>query len=182
LSLLRRLLAAGLATILLSGCAELGFRGDAAGDFVGQLETAPENFAVSGRLSLRQGERSDHLQFDWQHSPERDVVLFLSPLGQGLAEITRDASGARLTRPNGQQDTAPDLNSLTQQVLGAPLPLGELGEWLRGARGVSGTFDGWQIAVTQVAPFHQRRLPRRLEASRDEVNLTLIVDDWGPGD
>jgi outer membrane biogenesis lipoprotein LolB len=65
--------------------------------------------SLDGRISLRQGDRSDHLQFDWQHAPGRDVVLFSSPLGQGLAELGREAGGAWLKLPGKPEQRAADL-------------------------------------------------------------------------
>ena len=168
---------AAASAMLLGGCAS--FESSAGDPITGP---ALENFAVSGRLAMRQGERSDHLGFDWMHAPERDVVLFLDPLGQGLAEIVRDAAGARLTRRDSPTIEALNLGELTERLFGVTLPLGELGEWLRGARGAKGEVQGWRIEITETTPYHERRLPRRLEASRGDVALTLIVDVWGEPD
>jgi outer membrane lipoprotein LolB len=145
--------------MLLAGCAL-----SPPAEPVAVVDVAPATFAAHGRLSLRQGERRDHLGFDWTHSPERDVVLFLSPLGQGLAEIGRDGAGAWLTRPGEPELRASDLRSLAQQAFGAPLPLDALPDWLRGAHGGSGTADGWRIAIT------------------DDIELLILIDGWGEGD
>lgn len=144
-----------------------------------------DTFFVSGRLSLRQGDRRDFLKFDWQHAPARDTVLLLSPLGQGVAELVRDGSGAKLLRPGETPVNAPDIDTLIFQILGTAVPLDELGIWLSGRRGVSGQVGGWRISVVQTSPHPvsaNGRLPRRLEAVRDDVALTLIVDQWAAGD
>jgi outer membrane lipoprotein LolB len=141
------------------------------------------SFASSGRISLRQGERSDHLQFDWRHASGRDVVLFSTPLGQGLAELGRDAGGAWLRVPGEALRRAPDLEALTQMLFGAPLPLDALAEWLRGARpGPDGDVEGWRIAVPESVPWRQHRLPRRLEARRDDIELRIVIDEWNDVD
>lgn len=168
-----------LATLLLAACSGM----QEVSESTQLLGPALQSFASNGRISLRQGERSDHLQFDWQHGPERDVVLFSSPLGQGLAELGRDAAGAWLIVPGESERRAPDLGTLAQRLFGAPLPLDILAEWLRGARpALSGEVDGWRIAVTEAAPFGQRRLPRRLEVRRDDIELRIVIDGWGEGD
>lgn len=169
---------ASLAALALGGCATPA----GSPEVVVELGPPIDSFIARGRLALRQGERSDHLQFDWQHAPQRDSVLLLSPLGQGLAEIVRDAAGARMSRPNEAAIEAPDLATLAQNVFGTPLPLEELGHWLRGARGTVGSTAGWRVAVTEATPYRQRRLPRRLEASWGDVMLILIVDEWGEAD
>jgi outer membrane lipoprotein LolB len=177
----RRSFVAALATLpgWLGGCAALMPEVDEP-----ELTVGPPlaRFSITGRLALRQGERRDHLGFDWQHSPESDTVLLLSPLGQGLAEILRDAGGAQLKRPGEPMVSAPTLAALAQHVFGVNLPLQELGEWVRGARGRDGQSDGWTIRVLQTLAYPDaaspRRLPRRLLATREDVELTLIVDDW----
>lgn len=164
-----------LVALILAACAELPPPTESS------LTLGPPLASVSaeGRISLRQGERRDHLRFRWEHAPGSDVVLLMSPLGQGLAELTRDRNGARLTQPNQPTITADTLPQLTQRVLGAPLPLEAMADWLRGARpDLRGEVDGWQVVVSETSPYRQRRLLRVLEARRDDVEFKLIVDDW----
>ncbi len=137
---------------------------------------------------MRQEKRSDHLRFRWQHTAVGDTVLFMSPLGSGVAEIIRDADSVRLTRPNQPPVVAGSLPELAQYVFGVPLPLDALADWLRGARPeLDGVVDGWRIEISDTSPFHQRRpkadsrLLRVATISRDDVELKLIVDDWDAG-
>ena len=164
-----------LIAALLAACA--GF----APHFDDSLALGPplERFGAEGRISLRQGQRSDHLRFRWNHTAQSDAVLLMSPLGQGLAELTRDAAGARLVRPNQAVMVAADLPQLVRQVVGAPLPLEALAEWLRGGRpALRGDTDGWRVVISDTSVLRRSRLPRILEASREDVDLKLIVDDW----
>ena len=138
-----------------------------------------QRFFAEGRISLRQGERRDHLRFSWEHAPDRDVVLLMSPLGQGLAELARDAGGARLTQPNQAVIAADTLPQLAQRVFGAPLPLEAMADWLRGARpALSGEVDGWGVVISETSAYRQHRLLRVIEARREDVEFKLIVDDW----
>lgn len=136
-------------------------------------------FGAEGRISLRQGERSDHLRFRWEHAPESDVVLLMSPLGQGLAELTRDAAGARLVWPDKATVAADTLPQLVQRVVGTPLPLEVMADWLRGARpDLSGEAEGWSVVIGDTSAYRHGHLVRILEARREDVELKLIVDDW----
>ena len=138
-----------------------------------------QRFTAEGRISLRQGDRRDHLRFSWEHAPGTDAVLLMSPLGQGLAELTHDKDGARLKQPNQATITADTLPQLAQRVLGAPLPLEAMADWLRGARAeLSGEVDGWRVVISDTSAFRQRRLLRVLEAHREDVDFKLVVDDW----
>lgn len=49
-----------------------------------------------------------------------------------MAEIVSDANGARLTTSDGKVYAAVDAETLTRDVLGYPLPLAQLTDWVRG--------------------------------------------------
>ncbi|MDP1733359.1 MAG: outer membrane lipoprotein LolB [Sulfuritalea sp.] len=165
----------GLAALFVGACAELSSPTDASRALGPPLASV----SAEGRISLRQGERRDHLRFRWEHSPGSDVVLLMSPLGQGLAELTRDKDGVRLTQPNQPAISAETLPQLAQRVLGAPLPLDAMADWLRGARPeLSGEVDGWRVVISETSAYRQRRLLRVMEARREDVDFKLIVDDW----
>lgn len=173
-----RLWLARFAALLLTACA-------AQPDLhvVDHLGPPLERFAAEGRLSLRQGERSDHLQFDWRHAPDGDVVLFSTPLGQGLAELGREASGAWLRVPGQPEQRAADLSGLALKLFGSPLPLASLVEWLGGRHAeMQGEVDGWTITVSESSPYGQHRLPKRIEVRRDEIELRIVVTAWGAND
>lgn len=164
-----------LAALLLAACAGIRDVSDAAQTLGPPLQ----RFVAEGRISLRQGERRDHLRFRWEHVPGSDVVLLMSPLGQGLAELTRDAAGARLVQPGQATISADTLPQLAQRVLGAPLPLEAMADWLRGARpALSGEVDGWRVVISETSAFRRSRLLRVMEARREDAELKLIVDDW----
>lgn len=164
-----------LAALLLLACAEAPPLSDV------PLTLGPplQRLIAEGRVSLRQGDRRDYLRFRWEHAPGSDVVLLMSPLGQGMAELARDAAGARLTQPNQAVVVADTLPQLAQRVFGAPLPLEAVADWLRGARpDLSGEVDGWRVTISDTSAFRQSRLLRVMEASREDVEFKLIVDDW----
>ncbi len=164
-----------LAVLLTAACADLP-RQPAAEPVLGP---PLQRFTAEGRIALRQGDRRDHLRFSWEHAPGSDVVLLMSPLGQGLAELTRDATGARLVQPNQATISADTLPQLALRVFGTPLPLDALAEWLRGAKpALSGEIDGWRVVITDTSPFRQHRLLRIMEARRDDVEFKLLVDEW----
>lgn len=161
--------------MLLGACAELQEVSDAAQTLGPPLQ----RFSAEGRISVRQGDRRDHLRFRWDRVPDSDVVLLMTPLGQGIAELARDASGARLKQPNQAVIAADSLPQLAQRIFGTPLPLEAMADWLRGARpALSGEMDGWHVAVSETSAYRQHRLLRVIEARREDVEFKLVVDDW----
>lgn len=143
-----------------------------------------EQFMVRGRAMLRQGERVDHFRFAWQHSPDQDDLLLSSPLGQGVARVTRDAAGARLRQASGEEILASDLNALSERLFGTAVPIASLADWLRGGQpDPHGDVGGWQVITEQtdtvVAPSTQltHTLPRIQVIRREDITLRWVIDE-----
>lgn len=150
-----------------------------------------QSFALEGRFSLRHEDKSYAGRLSWRHAADKDELLLASPFGQGMAEIISDAAGARLTGSDGQSHVAVDAETLTQQVLGYPLPLTHLTDWVRG-RGPTGHFDTtdnfgrplrlrqdlWRIDYEYDSDDPQA-LPGRLFVQREGgLELRLRIDEW----
>jgi len=115
----RRLVAA--AAYLLAACASLP-----------TPAPAPGGFAVAGRVAVRYGDDAANGRVTWRHSDVTDDLILSTPLGQGVAEITRRDGIYTLVTSNAQRYSAADPEQLTQQVLGWALPLAGLPDWLQG--------------------------------------------------
>ena len=126
----------GCALLLLSGCASLSGPVGAPPD-----RDALNAFVLEGRFSLRQAERNYSGRLAWRHVGAENEVLLSSPFGQGLAEIVTDARGARLTTSDGKVFSAGDSEALTREVLGYPLPLARLADWLRARSSATGVAE-----------------------------------------
>ncbi|WP_300340182.1 lipoprotein insertase outer membrane protein LolB [Accumulibacter sp.] len=193
----RPLAAAGQRPLLLL-CALLGL--SACGTLQAPAVTPPlvqrdslHAFSLAGRFSLRHDGKSSIGQLNWRHGQDGDELLLSSPLGQGIAEIVSNASGARLTGNDGSVHDAASADELLLSILGYPLPLSKLSDWVRGR-----TTDADQLTVDPLGrPLHLRdeywridyeydsddpqALPGRLLVERESVlELRLRIDDWSP--
>lgn len=183
--LLGRLLVAAL----LSACAGLSSRP--------QVDAPPrealEQFVLEGRFSLYYESRTYSGRLNWTHRAAASELLLSSPFGQGLAEIVTDANGARLIGGDGKQHQAPDVETLTREVLGFPLPLTQMADWVRGrsasvpsdkglldrqGRLVSLQQDSWRIDYDYVDQ-DPGAAPVRISVKRgDSFELRVFVDAW----
>jgi outer membrane lipoprotein LolB len=138
---------------------------------------AEGSFSLEGRLSVRQGETLHHVGINWRHEAARDEIFLSGPLGQGLAELTRDENGARLLMADRKIITAPDWEGLAERALGARLPLSNLPRWLATVP-PEPTFlvDGWRIDILDVADGR----PALIELRRDDIEARLKIDGWTP--
>ncbi|MBI3524556.1 MAG: outer membrane lipoprotein LolB [Betaproteobacteria bacterium] len=187
----RRLLSALALAALLAGCAQLP-RTEPAGSAPRPARALIETYTLTGRIAVRKGEQHYAVNLTWQHGPQRDEILFATPLGQGLAELTRDAAGARLTTAEHREFAAADWQGLSAQVFGFSLPLEALPRWLVGVvpndalgvtRDAAGrpqrmVSDDWQVAYLGYESPAADALPSLLELKRDDIEVRLKIDDW----
>jgi outer membrane lipoprotein LolB len=188
-----RLLCAGrraglfLGVLLLAGCAAQRIAPDAG------LPTrdALSAFTLEGRFSLRHDDKNYSGRLSWRHQGANNAMMLSSPFGQGIAEITTSERGAQLTSSDGKKYSAVDVETLTMQVLGYPLPLAHLTDWVRGrgARSAASEVDtlgrlrhlrhdDWRIDYDYASEAAQAP-PSALFARRsDGLEVRLRIDEW----
>jgi outer membrane biogenesis lipoprotein LolB len=155
----------GTAVLLLAGCGNLL-----------QRPVDPNNSpAVSGRLAVTIEARERQTfsgEFELNGSPAAGSLLILGPLGQTLVEATWTSNGAQLLRPRPERQFD-NMDTLTEQTLGAPLPVPALMQWLTSSKPTPLLLPGWQLDDTQ-------REAGRLAAVRTHpsprVELRLILE------
>ena len=172
-----------LLAVLLSGCALLQPAPVAP---PAQPESVP--FAMNGRVSINQQGTRHSAGLRWTHQLQSDEILLLTPLGQTVARVYRDAGNATLDS-DGKHYQADDVETLMQQVLGWHLPLSNLHHWVLGLpadhspehieRDDGGRIsvlsqDGWEVRYLRYAD----TLPARLQLSHEDMQVQLLIDEW----
>lgn len=123
--MLRAAGAAALLSMVLSGCATL------------PAPQAVSGETLSGRLSVQvaagaHGEATSMTAaFELRGDPQRGRLDLSTPLGTTLAQASWAPGRVALVTPRGETRFA-TLDDLTREVLGEPLPLAALFDWLRG--------------------------------------------------
>jgi outer membrane lipoprotein LolB len=150
---------------------------------------ALQEFTLQGRVSVQYDGQSLSGQLSWRAGPASDEVLLSSPLGQGLASISRNEQGVTLARPGEPAVMAENVEMLTQSELGFRLPLSGLRFWIQArpdparasevrANSVGGVEqiaqDGWKIDYLQ---FSENR-PRKIHVTREGLEIRLVIDEW----
>jgi outer membrane lipoprotein LolB len=142
-----------------------------------QLSAIPSSFEVSGRLAIRQDQRSDIARLRWTRTRRGDEWVILSPVGSEVARIESDASGATLTRAGVPEEKADSFEALTERILGVGLDPGLLAAWLHG--GAAGTAPGdWKVTIEETQRAGTVDLAKRITASRGDVVVKLAIDEY----
>lgn len=142
-----------------------------------QLDSVPAAFELTGRLAVRQGDRSEIARLRWTHRPAGDLWVVASPLGNEVARIESDALGARLSQAGGDSRTAASFAALTQSLLGVALEPALLAAWVHGGE-PAGTPSGWNLVIDEKQPAGAIEIARRISASRGDVVVRLVVDEY----
>ena len=148
----------------------------------------PGSFSLVGRVAVRYGEEAASGRVAWRHSPAADELVISTPVGQGVAEITRRDGVYTLVAATGERYTATDPERLTQQVLGYAVPLDGLPDWVQGrpAPGVAAVtrYDGDRLAELRQRGWlidysgSDERPPKRVRLSRGDLDIRLVIDEW----
>lgn len=156
--------------------------------------TAHPAFELEGRLSANDEHRSVSGPFDWRHDPLHDQWTAYSPLGQILAELHATPSGAELTLADGQRLGAASVGELLPALIGIDLPFARLPGWVQAVpydsaevrrtdgqgRPLQVIDQGWRIDYNEYHAPTADALPRRIDISRGEARIRLIIDRWSP--
>lgn len=140
-------------------------------------------------MAIHYGKNAESGKLFWRHSDEADELLITSPLGQGIARVSREGGEFRLLTGNAGEHRAADAESLTERALGWRLPLRGLSDWVQGRAGPGGSAelsrdaegrpqelrqDGWRV---EYQAFREAR-PVKLRMSRDDLEIRLVIDRW----
>ena len=166
-----RWLAAGAAALLAAACVTVPSTSP-----LPQLAGVPAAFEMSGRLALRVADRSEIARLRWTHRPASDEWVLASPLGNEVARIRSDDSGAVLQQAGAAPERASSFAALTQKLLGVALDPATLAGWLHGAeRPVAGE---WSVTLDEKQRAGAVEIARRLSATRGDVVVRLVVDEY----
>ena len=149
-------------------------------------------FELGGRISASDGQQAASGRIEWQHDPASERITLLTPLGQVAARLDANALGARLETADGQLQTADSAAALLPRVLGVDVPVERLGGWVQAApdsaaevrtRDAAGRpalviDQGWRIDYLDYSSDAADAPPARLDISRGDARIRLLIDAW----
>lgn len=169
IALFRRLVFPVMLVMLVAGCAAPGKIGpdtDTAFQRTGRFAVTVKNF--TGAPDAVQG------GFAWRDTGSVLTLDLANPLGSTLARVTVRDGIAVLRHSNGAQEYAPDADGLVEQVLGSPVPVSGLRDWLHGQTGTGAVHDVRKDATTgELIEFTQEGWRVRL-SRYDAMGPTLV--------
>jgi outer membrane lipoprotein LolB len=157
----RCLLAACTAAAVLAGCA------------APPRAAAPGDVLRTGRLALRLADRPDQsfsAGFELRGRPEAGELSLFNPLGGTIAVLRWQPGQAVLEAQGREPRSYPSLASMMTEVVGAPVPVDALFDWLDGR---PTPVPGWEPDLAGLA---EGRLRARRLAPPPEADLRIALD------
>jgi outer membrane lipoprotein LolB len=162
-----------------------------------------QTIELAGRLSIQYQKNGKdealHGNFSWTQTAQNIDVMLSSPLGQTIARIEIGPAGATLTQAGQTSRVAANVDLLTEETLGWPLPISGLRDWLQGfgtdSKGLRfvanprdpeaklNTLDGWDIRYASWQDEGGRNRPKRIDIERSTlqagpVAIRIVIDSW----
>ncbi len=161
--------------------------------------TAHPQWNLEGRVGLSNGQRGGSGRIEWQQDHAAYVVALSAPITRQSWRIIGNAASARLEGLKGGPVTGHDAGVLLRETTGWDIPVTALSSWVRGARapqsgparlqfningrlvrmqqgGWTLDYDDWQQDASLGI-----ELPCRINATRDQAKVRLVIDTWGLG-
>lgn len=135
------------------------------------------DFELDGRITVRVDQIRHYANITWRHGKDSDEVLLSTPLGQGVAELSRNANGARLKMADGKEYLATDWEDLASRLFGSRLPLDQLPAWVVGRPPAPSS--PWRVHYLDYRSPAADALPTLLEVGSGEIEVRLKIDEWG---
>lgn len=148
------------------------------------------NWTARGRLGINSPAQSGSGAFDWQQQPQLSQVQLRGPAGMGGLILTLRGQQLEVSASDGSTYNADAARAELEQRLGVVLPLESLSRWLRGLPDDRNAYQwldtdqatlaqaGWQIHYDAWAQQGSLRLPVRLTLSKDDVRVTVKIQEW----
>lgn len=163
----------------------------------GQAPIYQPYFELSGRISVRQGQRGDFGQLRWTRAKDTQKIVLLSPLGQTVAEISQPDNQPAMLRIGSEIRTAASFEALAHEALGATVPIHDIAYWIQGLtdaqsgaasigeNDVAGrpqrlSHAGWEIHIEGYRPLGEATIASRLTAVKDDSVIKIVIDEWKP--
>lgn len=151
-------------------------------------------FLIEARLVLRHQDEAVSVKIFWTHIATLDKIILSSPFGQQFAVIMRFGQRYRLIQDGKVQIETDNIDELTADYFGYPIPFAQLPAWLLGLPAREQidrraplpyrvvTSDGWQLDYEEFIQAQAHWLPRKAIFSNGQTSVRFVIDRWGVGE
>jgi outer membrane lipoprotein LolB len=153
------------------------------------------SFDLRGRVAVAAGSDGFNGALRWLQRDARTQLDLNGPLGFGAVRVESEGTQFTLRTSRGERLDAESARAELDRRLGFSLPLSSLRYWILGVPdpalpaaetvGPQQRLDrleqaGWQVDYQKYVLFKGSWFPQRLTATRADLRVRLVVDQWSP--
>ena len=161
-----------------------------------QALAARPRWTLAGRVAVSRGREAGSGRLDWRQDRDQFDVSLTAPVTRQGWRLVGGPDGARLEGMVGGPRSGADASLLLFEATGLEVPVVALVSWARGIRADAGYYGpaeltyaidgrllrlaqaGWVIDYLGWSAVDGSALPQRLDATRGDARVRLIVDSW----
>lgn len=151
------------------------------------------HFELQGRVAVAAGREGFNGTLRWLQRDARTELDLNGPLGFGAVRVASDGQDFALQTGRGERLDADAARAELDRRVGFSLPLTSLRYWILGVPdpslpaaetlGAEQRLErleqgGWQVVYQKYVVFNGSWLPQRLTATRADLRVRLLVDQW----
>lgn len=152
-----------------------------------------QHWSLEGKLAVTVGDDRQSVRFRWTQQANHFDVRLAGPAGLKATHLYSNTAGVVLEQGD-HREQAMDAETLSQRLIGWPLPANQFRHWLKGlpAPGTPPTYtryaengllteltqDGWTLHFSQHQQHGNVLLPGHIEARSDRVRVVLLAKQW----
>lgn len=151
-------------------------------------------WSMEGKLAVRHNRKSQSARIQWQQQGEHFDIHLSGPAGLKATRVYGHPGHATLEQA-GHTEHARSVDTLSERLVGWPLPATELQYWLRGLPAPSRQIEsasyttsgqlaaleqsGWQLLFSEhQTTVAELSLPGRIQAQRGDLTIILLAKKW----
>ncbi len=164
-----------------------------------RLKSNP-SWKYTAKVGVTTKERRDQASIDWRFADQSNAIRLFGPLGFGAVRIEYDQFGAVISDNKGVRHQGRNVESLINRIVGWPIPVEALSDWLFLKPKDSSPFRyqlddqnqlfrleqlGWQITYTDYRDYNGQQMPRKITALRllpeghqRAAKVKLVTKNW----
>ena len=154
-------------------------------------------WTLAGRIAVSNGREGGSGRIDWQQDSGSYLISLSAPVTRQGWRLSGDATRARLEGIKGGPLEGADAQSLLREATGWEIPVGALGNWIRGIGAAGHEYGpvkvsygpdnlpvrleqaGWSVEYAEWLPVSNGpALPTRLVATQGQAKVRLVMDAW----